>query len=1503
MMKEDSIGWWRSSHRQQRTQNESRITWARLKVLAASPKREGDNEANMKLRRGSMETFSKPRPRFAAPTTSSNHHYSSMENEATSAKHNDVVQRRLEPIHSYLMLSTPDGDVSSSSFDDHLESSKNPYTIGNVSIHKSSPHSSNYQVECMGEKFTGFHRILFDDTSFYKAEVSPLAREFVNKKRNICIIVHGAHGTGRRRILFGDRKNEFFDNNGSLSLNELYAAAPYRRRQSDDDSVSSIGSQGVSEIQTTNTKLADRARPKVQIIPQEVSFSVESSSTFDEEKRCSSPRQNYGSSSRSNVSNDTGIIPKLMEDVFTRLCKYLPQSKFGGGGIRGGDVPTVIPSEQSSSKCRLTSNLANNDASKKTYNRVNSMETFATDNAFISSHGDDSFIGVRVSCFEIVDDLASGETITHDLLSECVRTEKWPVDEIPSHPQKRSRRRTYDSSMKSSISWGDRDGQSSEEDVLEKFGKSEEESSTASSSKDIIHDHATGIVYVEDSVEVRCLSSAAILECLMKAEEARQRRKNGDDIVFGKLSHTVYLLSIEHDDKTSLGMIALTRQIVISTVDETMSNSASLALHSSCTALNAVTRQLANYVAAPPSRRNALTQLLSGCIGGDCRTLVFGTADPTNDDITLPTLRFGEAISWVYNYWTGDDVSDTDSDSNDIELPAADANVDYTSPCNSRNENSKEILTPSTEPSTSHLKDMPQSTLAKVSKKYEILCDYEIDAEKVHQQMQTQSSHSAGETEEDRGQDLNDDSSWRATVAQIDNYLDLARAKMKSTMRRKVVEREIISTVDPLKAESKTLDHASSFISHHQPTGGNEIQANNAKKDELNEMRAEIEALRRERDNLKRRDEERELELEKAREDMFHLKMRQGEDMSRTNSVERTLTQAEHPNNGDQNSEPIKVCFRVRPKNKLESYRRSIMCIDASENSPYVRIDSSLYGIHNFCFDKVFGEDSSQRTVSDFFAEQFSSRLLNGVNCALILAGAKSSGKSHSLFGEIPSASQAKECPLPVKDAGILPNIVYDLFRKMRSSSSTVSYNVKCSFVTVHLERIIDLLRPQSNETETIFANYSSGGLKLDGASESYCSEEEDVMDMIRRGKSFQSILSETVSAENNFFHTCFLLKVKASTGKRATLFLSEMFGFGATKKSNTVGCIAATPHQKSSAALNRVVGALTQDDTTEIPYQLSKMTSLLRDVLGGNCSTTVMITASPCKTTFADTLDAIKLGLKLRNITNTPNSNTAQTDTARDKLRSMILDSQSKMALLQQQYDSLLQEKEAMEDTLAEERQKVKLSGLEIEQINLEIKRMKLRERRATDFIKCLRGLISNIKNDADEGRAMAVDQVIELLGSDIDLSELVDIDTLLQGEGFISKAETTILPDDLFNKLTGSEGSDLSPTDVFSAGEVVNSNSNAGNSSYHERILRRDMRKLAKANVELQVSLKKERDFLQNIVKSGDVNTDMLANEALAMRRSRDKMTKCALVAVNKLNEVSSCLYVSTTDIFLTF
>lgn len=300
------------------------------------------------------------------------------------------------------------------------------------------------------------------------------------------------------------------------------------------------------------------------------------------------------------------------------------------------------------------------------------------------------------------------------------------------------------------------------------------------------------------------------------------------------------------------------------------------------------------------------------------------------------------------------------------------------------------------------------------------------------------------------------------------------------------------------------------------------------------------------------------------------------------------------------------------------------------------------------------------------------------------------------------------------------------------------------------------------------------------------------------------------------------------------------------------------------------------------------------------------MINTSPCRTTSTETLGAIKLGLKLQKVNNFPN--TSAPDSSKifggDKLNSMLFDSQSQLVLLKQKYDVLLKEKQAVENVLIEERQRMKSSDLDKEHIKLELKRTKLRERRATDFIKCLRGLIKEVKSDVDEDRVIAIDHVIEMIGTDIDLSDLVDLDELLHEEGFISEDETTN-PSDvdvLLNKIYGSgdsgvttDGEEKKNESSHSlVGRTIEDQKQAMDPSHQVRMLRRDLRKIAKANVELQASLKKEAEFVQNIVKDGEINTNKLANEAVAMRTSRDKMTSAALVAVNKLNEVSC-----TTDV----
>ena len=194
-----------------------------------------------------------------------------------------------------------------------------------------------------------------------------------------------------------------------------------------------------------------------------------------------------------------------------------------------------------------------------------------------------------------------------------------------------------------------------DDDVFVSFGESAEHTHASLPADAITHDEGTGVVYIDGAVEMHCQSYAAVMECLTMAEESRQTKSSGmmesckQDLLFtDKLCHTVYIISMEHQgarDETTIS-----HQIVISRIDESMSNSASLALHSSYLSMSKVIRDVSNFSGGPLiQRQNALTRLLEECIGGECCTIAVGTVNAEDEDDALPTLRMGEAISWLYN--------------------------------------------------------------------------------------------------------------------------------------------------------------------------------------------------------------------------------------------------------------------------------------------------------------------------------------------------------------------------------------------------------------------------------------------------------------------------------------------------------------------------------------------------------------------------------------------------------------------------------------------------------------------------------------------------------------------------------------------------------------------------------------------------------------------------------------------------------------------------------------
>lgn len=354
----------------------------------------------------------------------------------------------------------------------------------------------------------------------------------------------------------------------------------------------------------------------------------------------------------------------------------------------------------------------------------------------------------------------------------------------------------------------------------------------------------------------------------------------------------------------------------------------------------------------------------------------------------------------------------------------------------------------------------------------------------------------------------------------------------------------------------------------------------------------------------------------------------------------------------------IRAFLRLRPMSKLEMSRRSRNCFDIHDDNAKFTVDS-LSGENDFCYDQVFGTDVNQTEIYNSICSQVVPDLMSGINCCVMAYGLASSGRTFTITGSLPdyrarfsvghegsgmkTQNLSSTAPLVENsDAGITPRLLRDLFNSIRASPSSCEFRVKCSYVAVYLEKVFDLLH--SYEEKSINVYEDSRGVQVDGVSEACCFGEGDILGLIQRGRACLSVLSSRMNVEINRSHSILMISVtKIDRAKRLTttarLHLADLAAFEAPIKAKGQTSRELKITQKCFAALGNVVKGLVEKGG-RVPYTDSKLTSILKDALGGNCRTHLIVTASPSSYCIRETLSTILIGQRMRRINTNPRIN-----------------------------------------------------------------------------------------------------------------------------------------------------------------------------------------------------------------------------------------------------------------------
>ncbi len=77
-----------------------------------------------------------------------------------------------------------------------------------------------------------------------------------------------------------------------------------------------------------------------------------------------------------------------------------------------------------------------------------------------------------------------------------------------------------------------------------------------------------------------------------------------------------------------------------------------------------------------------------------------------------------------------------------------------------------------------------------------------------------------------------------------------------------------------------------------------------------------------------------------------------------------------------------------------------------------------------------------------------------------------------------------------------------------------------------------------------------------------------------------------------------------------------------------------------SLSTLGKVINALTEVNKKHIPYRDSKLTRLLKESIGGNCLTRLIINISPSAVNSSETVSSLRFGARAKMIKNKPKIN-----------------------------------------------------------------------------------------------------------------------------------------------------------------------------------------------------------------------------------------------------------------------
>lgn len=276
-----------------------------------------------------------------------------------------------------------------------------------------------------------------------------------------------------------------------------------------------------------------------------------------------------------------------------------------------------------------------------------------------------------------------------------------------------------------------------------------------------------------------------------------------------------------------------------------------------------------------------------------------------------------------------------------------------------------------------------------------------------------------------------------------------------------------------------------------------------------------------------------------------------------------------------------------------------------------------------FEFDKAFPPKSTQQEVFEE-VKPLATSVLDGFNVCIFAYGQTGSGKTFTMNGN-------------AENPGLNVRVLTELFREREERRVEMDIKITLMVSEIYNETIKDLFVSKQKKLDV--KSNPDGSNTVPGLTELQVESVEDVIRAMKEAQSNRTVMSTDMNEESSRSHS--IVQVRTTNISRkdkreyvGKINLIDLAGSENVNKSGVSGqgMREAQNINKSLSALGDVIGSLVAK-SPHVPYRNSKLTMMLKDSLGGDSKTLMIVQSSPAQMNVTETLSSLNFASRARNV------------------------------------------------------------------------------------------------------------------------------------------------------------------------------------------------------------------------------------------------------------------------------